>query len=178
MLNYCNILSLSRIVFAFIFFCGNPLFRFFALFGAMISDFLDGFLARQLSKETRFGEILDPIMDKLFVLISGSALFVEGGLTLSGLILIFSRDVFLCIFCAYLTMMRGWKGYNCKAMLWGKICTLAQFSILVCITFSIQIPYYCFLLFIPFGFFSFLERIYIHRKNVRKAKSYFCEDKR
>lgn len=168
---------MSRIVFAFIFFLGNPLFRFFALFGAMISDFLDGFLARQLSKETKFGEMLDPIMDKLFVLVSGGALFFEGALPLLGLILIFSRDVFLCIFCAYLTVIKGWKGYNCKAMFWGKICTLAQFSVLVCVTFSIKVPYYCFLLFILFGFFSFLERIFIYKKNAKQTKAYFCEDK-
>jgi CDP-diacylglycerol---glycerol-3-phosphate 3-phosphatidyltransferase len=34
---------------------------------AMVSDFLDGFLARKLGQESAFGKIADPLLDKVFV---------------------------------------------------------------------------------------------------------------
>ncbi len=72
--NLANTLTLVRIwLIPFIlvtFFINYPTPRLIAacLFGlACITDFLDGFVARTFNQETRFGQILDPIADKLLV---------------------------------------------------------------------------------------------------------------
>ena len=72
--NLANALTIARIgLIPFIlvtFFINHPTPRLIAacLFGlACITDFLDGFVARALDQETRFGQIIDPIADKLLV---------------------------------------------------------------------------------------------------------------
>lgn len=72
--NLANTLTLARIgLIPFIlitFFINYPTPKLIAagLFGlACITDFLDGFVARTFNQETRFGEVLDPIADKILV---------------------------------------------------------------------------------------------------------------
>jgi len=72
--NLANTLTLARIgLIPFIlisFFINLPTPRLVAacLFtAACITDYLDGFIARAFNQETRFGEILDPIADKLLI---------------------------------------------------------------------------------------------------------------
>ena len=48
-----------------IFRCELILFFLFVL--ASFTDYLDGFLARLYKEESRFGELLDPIADKILV---------------------------------------------------------------------------------------------------------------
>ncbi len=68
-LNFSNVLSLSRALFAFAFLQENAMIRVLAIALAMLSDFLDGYLARRQKTASQFGAILDPIMDKIFRLL-------------------------------------------------------------------------------------------------------------
>jgi cardiolipin synthase len=81
--NLANTLTLARIgLIPFIlvtFFINSPTPRMIAacLFVlACITDYLDGFIARNFDQKTRFGEILDPIADKL--LVSSTLLMLVG----------------------------------------------------------------------------------------------------
>lgn len=81
--NLANTLTLARIgLIPFIlisFFINSPTPRLIAscLFvAACVTDYLDGFIARAFNQETRFGEILDPIADKL--LIASTLLMIVG----------------------------------------------------------------------------------------------------
>ncbi len=75
--NLPNSLTLLRIILipliVFLFISGDDSNRFlvFILFLiASITDYLDGFFARYMKQQTNFGEFLDPIADKLLVIIT------------------------------------------------------------------------------------------------------------
>ena len=71
--NIPNILTISRLFLTFplIFFLEvNKLnFVFLLIIIGGITDYFDGFFARKLSIKTRIGAILDPLTDKIFLLI-------------------------------------------------------------------------------------------------------------
>lgn len=157
MLNLSNALSLSRAALALVFLQDQPMLRFIAILCAMATDFLDGFLARRRGMTSRLGAVLDPIMDKFFVLFVGGVLYLEGNIFLWQFIALLSRDISLCVFAIYLFLIRGWKGYECKAIMWGKIITVCQFFILIALTWGFVIPSYIYFLFIGMATCAFIE---------------------
>ena len=63
-----------------------------------ITDYLDGFLARKLNVESKFGEMLDPIADKILIICVLVALMSNqtiNGLSLIPAYLIISREIFI-----------------------------------------------------------------------------------
>ena len=69
-----NLLTIGRIIvvpiFVITFFLPGmygDLIPFFLFVGASFTDFLDGLLARLLKEESKLGELLDPIADKILV---------------------------------------------------------------------------------------------------------------
>lgn len=157
MLNLSNVLSLSRAALALCFLQESPLFRFIAILCAMISDFLDGFIARRSGTASQFGAILDPIMDKFFVFFAGGILYLERSFTGADLLMLLSRDISLCLFGIYLVCVQGWKDYECKAIFWGKLTTTAQFILLCGVTLHIVFPKYLYFLFILMATCAFGE---------------------
>jgi anaerobic nitric oxide reductase flavorubredoxin len=59
---------------------------------AMITDFLDGFLARLLNQSSELGKLLDPVADKLLVLSIVLVLFFQNRMPLWIVIVILARD--------------------------------------------------------------------------------------
>ncbi len=72
-------------------------FALLAFLSGAITDFLDGWAARQLKAESRFGVWLDPIADKLLVGLAllGLALTLKSWLIYIPAALIIARDVFM-----------------------------------------------------------------------------------
>ena len=80
-----NILTIGRIIIVPIFVCTfflpgffGDLIPFFLFVAASFTDFLDGLLARLFKEESKLGELLDPIADKILV-VSALVLLVMNG---------------------------------------------------------------------------------------------------
>ena len=139
-LNLPNVITVSRIVLCPVLFwlamSTDTTHRFvaFALFTAAgLSDILDGYLARRDNLVTDMGKLLDPIADKLLLVVTlipaylishrGGPLDevpVIGPLPLWVLVVIFGRELFITVFRAYaarngVVIAAGWSGKR-KAM--------------------------------------------------------------
>lgn len=155
----CNLLSLSRVWLALFFFQENPCGRVLIIIAAMISDVLDGFLARRYQATTRLGSVLDPLTDKFFFFVCVGGLYIEKSLTSAHLCFIFSRDIFLVFFAIYLSLVRGWRGYDYRALSCGKFFTVLQFMILLWTTSGLHIPAKMLSPLVVLGLLYFFERI-------------------
>ena len=163
-LNLSNVLSLSRAGFALAFLQENPLIRLLAILLAMVSDFLDGYIARRQRTTTQFGAVLDPIMDKFFVFFAGGIFFLEKKIHIFELSSLLSRDISICLFGLFLGFVKGWADYECKAIWWGKITTVAQFGLLIGLTLNVIFPTYVYLIFLVMAMFAFLELLFRYRR--------------
>lgn len=159
MLTLSNVLSLSRAGFALVFLQDNVLLRMLAIFLAMMTDFLDGFIARRTSATSHLGAVLDSVMDKFFVFFAAGILFFEGALQAWEFIAFLARDLAICLFGFYLLIQRAWKNYECKGFFWGKVMTATQFLVLIGLTLHIHFFPYIYLFFYFLGFLSLYELV-------------------
>lgn len=123
----------------------------------MLTDSIDGYLARRRRTATQFGAILDPAMDKFFVFFALTVLFLESKLALWQGCAMVARDFALLTFGLYISLTGQWDYYICKALRWGKISTALQFIVLITLTLGYRLPGYFYVIFIVFGLLAFIE---------------------
>lgn len=145
--NISNILSLCRAPLAFLFIPHIQWLRIVVVGLAAASDYFDGFLARRLQKTSRFGAVLDPVMDKLFTFVVVGCLVWEGSLAFLAGLAMLSRDIMLAAFLAYLGVARAWKKLRARSLWWGKVSTILQYLILLILVAGVAIPSLFFLIF-------------------------------
>ena len=169
MFNIPNILSLCRIPLALVFLQDNPSLRALAIFLAMITDGLDGFLARRYQWKTIFGTIIDPIADKFFVFFALFILISEQPIETWKVLAMLSRDFAVVLFGLYLALSGTLSKQKFKAIWCGKITTALQLLVLVGLTYKIEIPIYVFFFFIIFGIMALVEFIVVDRKQFEQT---------
>ena len=126
-----NALTLLRFPLAFLFLYDDLNIRIISLVLAMSSDVLDGYLARQYKLTSRFGAIVDPLMDKFFVFFVSLVLVVEAKMTWLTLSFFLSRDIFL-LGLGILVIFISVKGnLEWQSRKWGKCTTVFQFVVLI-----------------------------------------------
>lgn len=167
MLSISNALSLLRAPLALLFLVEKPSLRLVAILLAMLTDSVDGYLARRSRSVTQLGAILDPAMDKFFVFFALGALMLEGRLETWEACAMISRDFFLCLFAIYLGIAGRWQDYECQSIRWGKVTTALQFIVLIGLSLEIIFPRYAYALFIVFGCLAFIELCQL--KNLKKV---------
>ncbi|MGQ9536509.1 MAG: CDP-diacylglycerol--glycerol-3-phosphate 3-phosphatidyltransferase [Actinomycetota bacterium] len=100
-----------------------------ALGMAALTDFLDGYLARRQGKETRLGQFLDPLADKICI----SSVFVmlakRGRLASWVPGVIIGREALITLFRVY----AGARGGSVPASIWGKLKTNSQLLALLAV---------------------------------------------
>lgn len=169
MFTVSNALSLLRAPLALLFFIDNAILRVSVVVLAMITDIIDGYLARRYRFTTPIGAILDPIMDKIFVFFALMALITEGRLEIWQALTMISRDFFLCIFAIYLRIFGKWEAYQFRAIRWGKITTAMQFLVLILLSLNFRIPVLAYGFFILFGLLAFFELLQLARNSPAKG---------
>ncbi len=93
-------------------------FEALAIALVMVStDFFDGWLARALGQESALGQYLDPIADKIAVLVSLFLLYIKRDYPGWLLLYIFLREVYGSFFGMFLLIRRNTLG---KPNYWGK----------------------------------------------------------
>jgi CDP-diacylglycerol--glycerol-3-phosphate 3-phosphatidyltransferase len=157
MMTLPNLITLLRFPLALAFFQENPWYRAIAIFLAMISDSLDGYLARRYGKMSRLGTILDPLADKLFVLCALSVFLYEGRLQIWEALTMLSRDFSVLLFGLYLKCKGDYTRYRFRAIWCGKIMTALQFMVLLGLVFGFAFPPFVFLVFLLIGAAALIE---------------------
>lgn len=167
MLSLSNSLSFLRAPLAFLFLIDNTSCRLLAIFLAMLTDSIDGYLARKRHTTTQFGAILDPAMDKFFVFFALGVLLVEKKLELWQGCSMVARDFSLCIFGLYISISGQWHAYQFKSLRWGKVSTALQFLVLIALTLGLTPPSFLYIIFILFGVLAFIELFGMKKKTVQ-----------
>lgn len=89
----------------------------------IITDFLDGYVARKYKQVTKFGKLLDPFVDKLLIVVTTIILIIKNIIPIYSLF-IFIRDIIIWILA--LTMMKK-KKIVLAADIYGKTKTVLHF---------------------------------------------------
>jgi phosphatidylglycerophosphate synthase len=92
---------------------------------AILSDYDDGFLARKLNQKTKIGGLIDPLTDRIFVLIVFIFFAYQLKIGLIYILLFFARD--LLTFLGTILLIRLKVKIEIKAKSWGKVITSLQF---------------------------------------------------
>ena len=165
-----NILSGARIMLAILFPTLDPYYWTMTLTIALITEFLDGFLARRYHWESLSGQILDPVADRFLALIVALTFIITVPALTFPLIAILSRDILvtLGLFWVLIRIKRLNSLKLFRPNLLGKWTTFLQYLVFYNILLSTKL----WIEFVWFtGILSFcagIYYVYIFEKNMKK----------
>lgn len=174
-MNFANKLSIFRIL-SVPFFVASLLYyhpqrdflRFIALgifLLAVISDVIDGYIARKAKQKTEVGSILDPLADKLLLLSAFLCLsFIRAlpkdlRLPVWVLIIFISRDSIILVGNTVIYIIRG--KLEISPTVWGKLTTLFQSTTIIGLLLKTNFSILLWILAVIFTIISGID--YIHR---------------
>lgn len=136
-MNLPNRITMTRILiipFFIIFFkCPLPALIIFLL--AVITDALDGFIARIKGQRTELGTFLDPLADKLLIAAGFVGSYMAGWIPFWIVVAVIGRDVILVLGCAVLYIITG--ALKILPTFLGKLTAVLQFgTILLVLAFN------------------------------------------
>jgi CDP-diacylglycerol--glycerol-3-phosphate 3-phosphatidyltransferase len=148
-------ISASRFVCAAFFPFVPHQIQIYIFFYAGMSELLDGFFARLLKAETDFGQFIDPVADKTFILTVIVTLMYQGHFSVYHLILLGYRD--LTVIAGALVVLASGNKENFDNMgpEWvGKVMTGCQFGLLFYVIYYHEVPPIIFSVMAVFSIFS------------------------
>lgn len=128
--NIITLIRLAIVPFYTYFLWINELFIAAVLYGvAAISDILDGYLARRLSQTSNLGKIIDPLADKIIVIVSLIYLGFKAIFPLWGVLILFIKELIMLLVGLFF-LVRGVEIISSK--IYGKLAmVLISISILM-----------------------------------------------
>ncbi|MFL5503492.1 MAG: CDP-alcohol phosphatidyltransferase family protein [Gemmatimonadaceae bacterium] len=134
LLNLPNTISLSRVVLALAFvLVSDPWDRIALITVAGLTDFMDGWLARHEKSASTAGALLDPLADRIFVLVAISTYLVEGELGTSQYFIFLIRDIATAVGFLVAKIIPTLRPAVFRARMLGKVVTVMQLVALVAI---------------------------------------------
>jgi CDP-diacylglycerol--glycerol-3-phosphate 3-phosphatidyltransferase len=122
-----NLLSCSRLVLAVGFVAASETEARVGLIGAAaVTDFLDGWLARRANATSRWGALLDPIADRVFVLTVAGTFLYTGALSPWGCLLLLMRDIATAVGFLVARIIPWLRAVTFQARFVGKVVTVLQ----------------------------------------------------
>lgn len=148
-----NTISLSRVALALAFvLVADPWDRIALIGVAGLTDFMDGWLARREKSESSAGALLDPLADRIFVLVAISTYLIEGRLTTAQYFIFLTRDLATAAGFIVAKIIPTLRPAVFRARMPGKIVTVVQLITLVVI---IVMPELTRILVMSIGIISF-----------------------
>jgi cardiolipin synthase len=137
-----NLLSASRLVLAAGFVAAWSTDARVGLIGvAAVTDFLDGWLARRVDATSRWGALLDPIADRVFVLTVLATMVLTGALGTTAYFILLSRDLATAIGFIVAQVVPWLRPVQFKARIPGKVVTVLQLITLAAVlAYPIAVP--------------------------------------
>ncbi len=122
-----NLVSCSRLLLAAGFVAAEGQGARLGLIGAAAAtDFLDGWLARRVHATSRWGALLDPLADRLFVLTVVATLLVGDALGPAECLVLLSRDIATALGFVVARVVPRLRDVEFKARPLGKLVTVLQ----------------------------------------------------
>jgi CDP-diacylglycerol--glycerol-3-phosphate 3-phosphatidyltransferase len=122
-----NLISFSRLVLAAGFVVSDTSQTRVGIIGvAALTDFLDGWLARRVHATSRWGALLDPIADRVFVLTVVGTLLFGGLLSTTEYFVLIMRDLATAVGFLTARVIPWLRPVEFKARALGKVVTVLQ----------------------------------------------------
>ena len=148
-MNLANKISIGRIILipffisAIVYSRKDIALAFFLL--AIVSDGVDGLIARSMKQKTRFGTIIDPVADKLLLISAYICLSVSGSMPFEFKmppyvpIIVISRDVIIVLGSVMVHMITG--SLEVKPSVIGKLTTFFQMVTIISVLVQFKYSY-------------------------------------
>ena len=130
---------------------------------AIVSDVIDGYIARTQRQKTQAGAILDPLADKALLLTAFifiyriSHLYFSFALPLWVLLIVISRDVIILIGSGIILTTH--HGMQIKPTAWGKLTTFFQMITIVSIMLEFRLSFFIWWLAAIFSIISGIDYV-------------------
>lgn len=109
----------------------DPIARYLYLLCAILLDYFDGYIARKYNMTSKLGAILDPVFDRIFVVIIFVFFYARLDLPIFFIGLFFARDIATVLVAGILLLTGMNAKIEIKARFLGKIVTVLQFIVLL-----------------------------------------------
>jgi len=127
-----NLLSLSRLGLAVAFVAlPVPNVRLSLVVVAALTDYLDGWLARRAKLTSRWGALIDPISDRIFVFTAVCVYLINGTITTGQYFTIIARDLATAIGFVVARSISWLRPVPFRARTAGKVVTTLQLATLI-----------------------------------------------
>ena len=129
-----NLLSLSRLGLAAAFpFLDGRGERAAVVAVAALTDFLDGWIARRSRTTSRWGALLDPVADRMFVFVAVCAYLFRGEISTPQYFVFISRDLMTAVGFLVAKGVPSLRGVTFRARFAGKVVTVLQLLLLLAV---------------------------------------------